>query len=63
MTETSPQRPTIDARKELFIGAKRKAEEIRVQIRKHHQVSLKRGKYQRHSVEYEEVCERLSMDY
>ncbi len=48
-------RPTVDARKELFNVAKRKAEEIRVQIRKQHQTSLKRGKYEKHSVEQEEV--------
>ncbi|KXN84484.1 Ribosome-recycling factor [Leucoagaricus sp. SymC.cos] len=47
-------KPTVDARKELYTGAKRKAEEIRVQIRKHHQASLKRGKYVKHSVEQEE---------
>jgi hypothetical protein len=49
------RRPTIDARKELFTSAKQKAEEIRVQIRKHHQASLKRGKFAKHSVELEEV--------
>ncbi|KAF8906843.1 ribosome recycling factor domain-containing protein [Gymnopilus junonius] len=47
-------RPTIDARKELFAAAKRKAEEIRVQVRKHHATSLKRGKYEKHSIELEE---------
>lgn len=48
-------RPTIDAKKDLFTAAKRKAEDIRVQIRKHHSSSLKKGKYARHSVEMEEV--------
>ena len=48
-------RPTLESRKELFGAAKRKAEEVRVQIRKHHSVSLKRGKYEKHSVELEEV--------
>ena len=48
-------RPTIDNRRELFAAAKRKAEDIRVQIRKHHAASLKRGGYQKHSVELEEV--------
>jgi len=47
-------KPTVDARKELFNIAKRKAEEIRVQIRKQHQTSLKRGKYGKHSIEQEE---------
>ncbi|PPR08296.1 hypothetical protein CVT24_002454 [Panaeolus cyanescens] len=47
-------KPTVEARKELFAAAKRKAEDIRVQIRKQHTVSLKRGKYEKHSVELEE---------
>ncbi|KAF5351122.1 hypothetical protein D9756_008223 [Leucocoprinus leucothites] len=47
-------KPTVDARKELFAGAKRKAEEIRVQVRKQHQASIKRGKYEKHSIELEE---------
>ncbi|KAJ3564742.1 hypothetical protein NP233_g8090 [Leucocoprinus birnbaumii] len=47
-------KPTVDARKELFNGAKRKAEEIRVHIRKQHQASIKRGKYEKHSIELEE---------
>lgn len=48
-------RPTIDARKELYTAAKKKAEEIKVQVRKHHAASLKRGKYEKHSIELEEV--------
>lgn len=48
-------RPTIDARKELYAAAKKKAEEIKVQVRKHHAASLKRGKYEKHSIELEEV--------
>ncbi|KAF9486206.1 ribosome recycling factor [Pholiota conissans] len=47
-------RPTVEARKELFAAAKRKAEEIRVQVRKQHTLSIKRGKYEKHSVELEE---------
>ena len=31
------------------------AEEVRVQVRKHHQASVKKGKYERHSIELEEV--------
>ena len=31
------------------------AEDVRVQIRKHHQVSVKKGKYEKHSVELEAV--------
>ena len=49
-------RPTVEARKELYTIAKRKAEEMRVQIRKHHSASLKRGKYEKRSIELEEVC-------
>ncbi|KAF9527620.1 ribosome recycling factor domain-containing protein [Crepidotus variabilis] len=47
-------KPTIEARKDLFVAAKRKAEEIRVQVRKHHSASLKKGKYEKHSIELEE---------
>jgi ribosome recycling factor len=49
-------RPTVEARAALYTAAQRKAEEIRIQIRKQHQVSLKRGKYGKHSIELEEVC-------
>ncbi|KAJ3514867.1 hypothetical protein NLJ89_g2121 [Agrocybe chaxingu] len=48
-------KPTVEARKELFAAAKRKAEEIRVQVRKHHAASLKRGRYEKHSVELDEA--------
>ena len=34
------------------------AEDVRVQIRKHHQASVKKGKYEKHSVELEEVSQR-----
>ncbi|RDB16048.1 Ribosome-recycling factor [Hypsizygus marmoreus] len=47
-------KPTVEARLALFTTAQRKAEEIRVQVRKQHQTSLKRGKYEKHSVELEE---------
>jgi len=46
----------VDARYALYAAAKRKAEEMRVQIRKQHSLSLKRGKFEKHSVELEEVC-------
>lgn len=39
----------------LVTGAHRKSEDVRVQIRKIHQASLKRGKYEKHSIELEEV--------
>ena len=51
----------MDAKKELFMAAKRKAEEIRVQVRKHHAASIKRGKYEKHSIELEEV--RLTLTF
>ncbi|KAG6831866.1 hypothetical protein H0H92_006983 [Tricholoma furcatifolium] len=47
-------KPTVEARLSLYTGAHRKAEEIRVQVRKQHQASLKRGKYEKHSIELEE---------
>ncbi|GLB39253.1 putative ribosome recycling factor [Lyophyllum shimeji] len=47
-------KPTVEARLALYAGALRKAEEIRVQVRKQHQASLKRGKYAKHSIELEE---------
>lgn len=45
----------MEAKKELFMAAKRKAEEIRTQVRKQHAASIKRGKYAKHSIELEEV--------
>jgi len=47
-------KPTIQARQEIFVAAKKQAEDIRVQIRKQHTASLKRGKYEKHSIELEE---------
>ncbi|KAJ2936846.1 hypothetical protein H1R20_g265, partial [Candolleomyces eurysporus] len=47
-------RPTVEARHALYAAAKKKAEEIRVQVRKQHTTSLKRGKFEKHSVEIEE---------
>ncbi|TFK21728.1 ribosome recycling factor [Coprinopsis marcescibilis] len=47
-------KPTIEARHDLYNGAKKKAEEIRMQVRKQHTLSLKRGKFEKHSVEIEE---------
>ncbi|KAF9551727.1 ribosome recycling factor [Agrocybe pediades] len=47
-------KPTIQARQEIFAAMKKKAEEIRVQVRKQHAASLKRGKYEKHSIELEE---------
>ena len=53
-------RPTVEARKALYASAKRKGEEIRVQIRNKHSASLKRGKYEKHSIELEEVYPSFS---
>jgi len=45
---------TVEAKKQVYASAKRKGEEIRVQIRSKHSASLKRGKYAKHSIELEE---------
>ncbi|KAG9311511.1 ribosome recycling factor-domain-containing protein [Chiua virens] len=47
-------KPTVEARNALVSTASRMAEDVRVQIRKHHQASVKKGKYEKHSVELEE---------
>ncbi|KAF9071903.1 ribosome recycling factor domain-containing protein [Rhodocollybia butyracea] len=47
-------KPTVEARNVLFTAAQRQGEDTRVQIRKHHQASLKKGKYEKRSVEVEE---------
>ncbi|KAJ3729647.1 ribosome recycling factor domain-containing protein [Lentinula raphanica] len=47
-------KPTVEARKALFATAERQAEDTRIQIRRHHQASLKKGKYEKHSIEIEE---------
>jgi ribosome recycling factor len=39
----------------MVTAVSRKAEDVRVQIRKLHQASLKRGNYKKHSIELEEV--------
>ncbi|KAI0937534.1 hypothetical protein AcW1_001613 [Taiwanofungus camphoratus] len=48
-------KPTVDARHAMYTTAQRQAEDARVQIRRQHQASLKKGKYQKHSPEIEEV--------
>ena len=35
----------------LIVTARRMAEEVRVQIRKHHLASVKKGKYEKHSID------------
>ncbi|EGO03553.1 hypothetical protein SERLA73DRAFT_175063 [Serpula lacrymans var. lacrymans S7.3] len=47
-------KPTVDARKALTTSAQRLAEDSRVQIRKLQQASVKKGKYEKHSVELDE---------
>ncbi|KAF8632858.1 hypothetical protein AX17_004706 [Amanita inopinata Kibby_2008] len=55
-------KPTIEARAALYTAQKRKAEDIKAQIRKHHQASVKRGKFEKHSVELAEF-QKLSDRY
>ncbi|EAU85637.2 hypothetical protein CC1G_06350 [Coprinopsis cinerea okayama7 len=47
-------KPTVESRLSLYAAAKKKAEEIRVQVRRQHSTSLKRGKFEKHSIEIEE---------
>lgn len=47
-------RPTVEARTALVSNAQRLAEDARVQIRRAHQASVKKGKYEKHSVEIDE---------
>ena len=49
-------RPTVDARNSIQTIAQREAENTRVQLRKHHQASVKKGKFGKHSLEMEAVC-------
>lgn len=48
-------RPTVDARAALYATAQKQAEESKVQLRKMEQASVKKGKYEKHSVELEAV--------
>jgi len=47
-------KPTVEARTALYTSAHRQAEDTRVQVRKIHQASVKRGKFGKHSVELEQ---------
>ncbi|KAJ7437383.1 ribosome recycling factor domain-containing protein [Mycena galericulata] len=47
-------KPTVESNEALVTAAQRKSEDVRVQIRKIHQTSLKRGNYKKHSIELEE---------
>lgn len=55
LTKCGSFRPTVEARHALYAAAKKKAEEIRTQVRKQHSASLRKGKFEKHSVEVEEV--------
>ncbi|PBK65713.1 ribosome recycling factor [Armillaria solidipes] len=46
-------KPTLDAKSSVVAAAGKKAEEARVQCRKLHQTSVKKGKYEKRSVELE----------
>lgn len=48
-------RPTVEARLAAYSTASKQAEDARVQIRRQHQASVKKGKYLRHSIEHDEV--------
>lgn len=49
-------RPTVEARNSIQTIAQREAENTRIQLRKHHQASVKKGKFGKHSSETEGVC-------
>ena len=55
LTFVVPYRPTVDARNELVKSAAKLAEDTRVQLRRHEQTSVKKMKYEKHSVEIEQV--------
>jgi ribosome recycling factor len=48
-------RLTIEAQLAAYSTASKQAEEVRVQIRRQHQSSVKKGKYPRHSMAHDEV--------
>ena len=55
LTTPCTARPTVETRNSLQAVAQREAEDTRVQLRKHHQTSVKKGKFGKHSIEMEEV--------
>lgn len=55
LMHTFTARPTVETRNSLQTVAQREAENTRAQLRKHHQASVKKGKFGKHSVEVEEV--------
>ncbi|KAH9055622.1 ribosome recycling factor [Lactarius vividus] len=48
-------KPTVDARIAAYSTASKQAENARVQIRRQHQASVKRGKFPKHSIANDEV--------
>ena len=54
-------KPTVDARRAVVAAAIKQAEETRQQLRKAHQAGVKKGKFERHSIEMEEVCRICSI--
>jgi len=48
-------KPTVEARLAAYSTASKQAENARVQIRRQYQASVKRGKYSKHSIEFEEL--------
>ncbi|KAI0251908.1 ribosome recycling factor [Lactifluus subvellereus] len=47
-------KPTVEARLAAYSTASKLAEDARVQIRRQHQASVKKGKYAKHSIEHDE---------
>jgi len=52
-------KPTVEARHATYTAAIRQAEETRQQLRRYHQTSVKKGKYTKHSVEFEQFQKLL----
>jgi hypothetical protein len=48
-------RPTVESRLALYGTAQKQAEDVRIQLRKHHQTSVKKGGYKKFSIELESV--------
>ncbi|KAF9788585.1 ribosome recycling factor [Thelephora terrestris] len=47
-------KPTLETRNSLQTAAQREAENTRVQLRKHHQASVRKGKFEKRSIEMDE---------
>ncbi|KAF7303654.1 Protein kinase domain-containing protein [Mycena indigotica] len=47
-------KPTVESNLALVTAASKQSEDVRVQIRKAHSTSIKRGNYKKHSIELEE---------